>query len=199
MAGLRLGVLGGTFDPVHVGHLILAELARTQLLLDRVLFIPAGDPWRKASREVTSGEHRLAMVRLAIADNPAFDVDEREVRRPRPSYTSETLRELRAGLASGDEIYFLLGEDALSDLPNWHDPTEILRSARLAVAPRGGAAAPPSALTEARVVRVEMPCIGISSSDLRERVRRGLGLRYLVPPAVEAYVREQGLYRTGEP
>lgn len=196
MAGLRLGVLGGTFDPVHVGHLILAESARTQLGLDRVLFIPAGDPWRKASRAVTRGEHRLAMVRLAIADNPAFEVDEREVRRPGPSYTSETLRELRGGLAAGDEIYFLLGEDALVDLPNWHDPAEILRSAWLAVAPRGGAPLP--ALAEARVVRVEMPYIGISSSDLRERVRHGLGLRYLVPPSVEAYVREQGLYRAGE-
>jgi nicotinate-nucleotide adenylyltransferase len=192
---LRLGVLGGTFDPIHVGHLILAECAREQFGLATIRFIPAGDPWRKANRKITAKEHRLAMTRLAIDRNSVFEVDPREVQRSGPSYTSETLDELRAGLQAGDELYFLLGEDALEDLPHWHDADAIFNAATVAVAPRGEAAAEPVLTAPRKVERIDMPYVGISSTDLRERVRRGQSIRYMVPAEVEAYIRDNALYR----
>lgn len=191
----RLGVLGGTFDPIHLGHLILAEQAREQLRLDRVLFIPAGDPWRKSARKIAPAKHRLAMVELAVAGNDAFVFDDRELRRAGPTYTVETLRELRAGLQVNDEIYFILGADALADLPNWRDPAGLADVAMLAVAPREGVAAPALPIDASRVVRIEMPLIDISSTELRKRARQGRSLRYLVPDAVEAYIRDHGLYQ----
>ncbi len=192
---MNLGVLGGTFDPVHMGHLVLAECARDQLSLDRVIFVPAGDPWRKALRAITPALHRVEMVRLAVAGNEAFALDDREVRRSGPSYTSETLRELSASFSRGEVLYFLLGEDALADLPNWRDPAAIVREARLAIAPRKDS--PPvesPLLAGARVDRLDMPYIGISSTDIRQRVHERRSVRYLVPEAVEAYIRKQKLY-----
>ena len=189
----RIGVFGGTFDPPHVGHLIMAETARQQAGLDRVLFLPAGDPWRKAHREVTPAQHRLAMTRLAIADNPCFELDDREVRRQGPTYTADTLRELKAE-APDAQFYFITGEDALADLPNWHQPDLIVELAVFVVAPRLGARPPAGLVPEERIVRLEMPYIGISSTRLRDMAAAGLSLRYQVPVAVEAYIREQGLY-----
>ena len=122
---MRLGALGGTFDPPHLGHLLLAEQAREQLQLDKVLFIPAGDPWRKAGREIAPAAQRLAMTRLAIEGNAAFEVDGREIARDGPTYTVETLAELRAELGAGDELVFIVGQDALADLPNWRNPGGI--------------------------------------------------------------------------
>ena len=198
----RLGVLGGTFDPPHVGHLALAEQAREQLRLDRVLFIPAGDPWRKSQRAVTPAVHRLAMIRLAVAGNPAFAVDDSEVRRKGPTYSVDTLRELRARLATADELYFVIGQDALADLPHWRDPAGIAALALIAVArrpepvegPRADAEPPALPFDASRLVHVEMPLIDVSSTDLRARARAGRSLRYLVPDAVAAYIREKGLY-----
>src|SRR5262245_42715643 len=118
MAGLRLGILGGAFDPPHLGHLILAECALSQFKLDEVRFMPAGDPWRKSHREVTAAKHRLAMVRLAVEGNQAFVVDEREVKRSGATYTVDTLKELEAELSADSELYFVMGEDAFVDLPN---------------------------------------------------------------------------------
>ena len=123
---MRLGVLGGTFDPVHTGHLVLAEQAREQLRLDRVLWVPAGDPWRKAGEPVSPAEHRLAMVRLAIERNDAFEVSTTELDRPGPTYTLDTLQQLHEEYAA-EELIFLLGLDALADLPNWHKPAELIR------------------------------------------------------------------------
>lgn len=193
---MRLGILGGTFDPVHIGHLILAETARTGLALERVVFVPAGNPWRKEGREVTAAEHRLAMTRLAIADNNAFTIDDREVRHKGPSYTVETLTEMRRSLPEGSELYFIVGADALADMVHWRDPTGIARQAMVAVAPRQGSDLEGSSLPfpSERLVRVDMPYVGISSTWLRERARQRLSLRYLVPEAVEAYIREHGLY-----
>jgi nicotinate-nucleotide adenylyltransferase len=198
---VRLGVLGGTFDPPHVGHLILAEVARTSLKLERVLFVPAGDPWRKANQHVTPAEHRLEMLRLVLASDPWFEVCRLEVERPGPSYTVDTLEALHSQHGPGVELYFILGEDALHDLPNWKDPERIVALAWLAVAPRphGGesgivdlqAAVP--GLPE-RVVPLPMPTIDISSTGLRARARAGMSLRYLVPLAVEDYIRRHGLY-----
>lgn len=196
MAGLtRVGVIGGTFDPVHIAHLVLAEQAREQLQLQRVLFIPAGDPWRKAQRGVTPAADRLAMVRLAVRDNPAFAVDEREVRRSGPTYTVDTLRELRGELGAAAEVYFVVGEDALADLPAWRDPAGIAELAYIAVAPRPGWTPPPSLPFDInRLVRIEMPLMDVSSTELRARARAGRSLRYFVPDAVAAYIREHGLY-----
>lgn len=192
---MRLGVLGGTFDPPHIAHLVFAEQARQQLALDRVLFIPAGDPWRKAALKVTPAEHRLAMVRLAISDNAAFEVDDCEIKRVGPTYTVETLQGLRQRLKDDDEIFLLLGEDALADLPFWRDPAGIADLATIAVAPRQGVELPAGLPFDAkRLVPIDMPFMDVSSTALRERARRGLSLRYLVPPAVEAYISEHKLY-----
>jgi nicotinate-nucleotide adenylyltransferase len=192
---MKVGLLGGTFDPPHLGHLILAELSRQQLQLDKVLFVPAGDPWRKAHREVTPAHHRVAMTRLCIAGNDDFELDEREVKREGPTYTVDTLRELRGELDVNDEIYFIAGEDALADMPRWREPEQIAMLARIAVAPRRDAPMPedlPFDVGDLR--RIDMPLIEISSTELRERAKSGLSLRYLVPDAVNAYICEQGLY-----
>jgi nicotinate-nucleotide adenylyltransferase len=195
---MKVGIIGGTFDPVHTGHLVLAEQARDELSLDLVLFIPAGDPWRKAHREITPAEHRLAMLRLAIEGNAAFGISDVELRRDGPTYTADTLETL-AGERLDDAFYFIVGADALADLPNWHEPERIVRHAMLAVAPRDDTAVADVLLEvpqyAERVVRFTMPRMDISSTDIRERVRAGRSVRYLVPAAVEAYIRERGLYR----
>jgi nicotinate-nucleotide adenylyltransferase len=199
---LRLGVLGGTFDPVHVGHLLLAEGAREQLGLEQVLFVPAGQPWRKTRRRITKAEDRLAMLRLATEDNTAFEVSDLEVSRLGPSYTGETLASIRTEQKDA-EIFFILGEDALADLPNWRDPDRIVELAMLAVARRPNDSPEDRdlelmAIAPGREVWLSMPRIDISSSEIRERVRKGLSVRYRVPEAVEAYIREHKLYKDQE-
>jgi len=198
VAGLRVGVLGGTFDPVHRGHLALARAARDELALDGVLFVPAGQPWRKAGRIVAAAEDRLAMLRLALEGEAAFRVETLELDRPGPSYTADTLEALRA-VRPEDELYFIAGEDALADLPNWVRPERILELATLAVARREDAAAAAAerlpGLPE-RLVWLKMPPVAVSATEIRDRVRRGLPVAELVPPAVAAYIRERGLYRT---
>lgn len=204
MGRVRVGVLGGTFDPIHIGHLVLAEQAREQLELDEVLFVPAGDPWRKAGKRITPAVDRLKMVELAIAGNPAFGCSSIEVERPGPSYTVETLEALHAARPDAS-LYFVVGEDALFDLPNWKDPARIVSLAFIAAAKRG----PDSRLDKlaaddleglvaglsARLVRLEMSVIGVSATYLRDRVRRGASVRYLVPEVVRRYIEERGLYR----
>ncbi|HZP26296.1 MAG TPA: nicotinate-nucleotide adenylyltransferase [Dehalococcoidia bacterium] len=196
---MRIGVLGGTFDPVHLGHLVLAETAREQLALDLVLFSPAGQPWRKAHRVITPAEQRLGMLRLAL-EGSGFAISELEVDRDGPSYTADTLEEL-ARQHAGAELFFVLGYDALLDLPNWSRPERILKLASLAVAARRPEDVDVASLGSTlpgrgeRGVMLEMPYLEISSSDLRQRAREGRSLRFLVPPAVEAYIRENGLYR----
>jgi nicotinate-nucleotide adenylyltransferase len=189
---LRLGILGGTFDPIHIGHLILGEAAREGLALDRVLFVPTGVQWRKPGREIAPPEHRVAMTRLAIDDNPAFEMSTLEVDRPGPSYTVDTLEALMIE-RPGSELVLILGHDAYSDLPNWVRPERITELARVVVAARGGQthgtdAGPPAA-------GQRMPVVDISATDIRERVAGGRSTRYLVPAAVEAYIHEHGLYR----
>ncbi len=195
---MKLGFLGGTFDPVHLGHLVLAETARDQLGLDGVLLVPAGRPWRKADRRITEGHHRLAMLRLAVRDNPAFEVCTVEVERPGASYTVDTLEWLHAE-RQGSEVSFILGGDALRDLPNWRRPERILELAALAVArrsrQRAGGALTLAGAPAPRVLWLEMPRLDISASEIRQRVRQGRSIRYLVPEAVEAYIRQHALYR----
>jgi len=200
---MRVGVLGGTFDPPHLGHLILAQEALQGLGLSKVLFVPAGEPWRKAGRELSPRDQRLAMVRLAAGDNPGLGVSTAEVDRPGPSYTAETLAELREQFDSEIELFFIMGGDSLADFPHWHQPLRILELARLAVAERppsrdeGFEEGIPEELAEAlreRVVWLPMPLIAISASAVRERVRQGLSIRYWVPEAVEEYIRGHRLY-----
>ena len=202
MAGVRLGVLGGTFDPVQRGHLALARAARDELSLEQVLFVPAGQPWRKPGRVIGANEDRLAMLRLAVEGEPSFQVTALELERSGPSYTADSL-EVLAAQRRGDEMFFILGEDALVDVPNWARPERILELARLAVARRPDVSA--EALEEAqrrlpglreRVVWLKMPSVEVSATEIRERLSGGQPISGMVPPAVEAYIREHRLYRT---
>jgi nicotinate-nucleotide adenylyltransferase len=201
---MRVGVFGGTFDPVHYGHLILAEQAREQGRLDEVWFVPAARPPHKAGRDVTRFDRRVEMLRLALAGNPAFRVDELEGQRQGPSYTADTVAELRRRHPQA-ELLILVGSDTLLDLGQWHQPDRLLREAALLVTARPGHPVPPleelrprlglAADVPLRYERVETPLVDISSRDLRRRAAEGRSLRYLVPRAVEVYVREKGLYR----
>jgi nicotinate-nucleotide adenylyltransferase len=196
---VRLGVLGGTFDPVHTGHLVLAEQAREQLSLDRVLWVPSGEPWRKAERPVTPAAQRVEMVRLAIAGHPAFNLSTAEADRPGPSYSADTLAQLH-GEAPDAGLLFILGSDALADLPGWHEPARLIELATLAAVARDGRRYAAEELERllpglaARTVWVDMPRLDISGTELRARAAQGRSLRYLVPDAVEAYIRAQRLY-----
>jgi nicotinate-nucleotide adenylyltransferase len=199
----RIGILGGTFDPIHTGHLILAEETRVALALDRVLFVPAALPWRKADRVIAAGKDRLVMVELAIAGNPAFAASSIELTREGPTYTADTLEQLRSELGVGAELWFIIGADALIDLPYWKDPERILAQARLAVAGRPGYSLDEEARVErllpglrTGIDRVPMPLIEISSTELRRRVAQGISVRYRLPEAVVEYIAEQQLYRT---
>jgi nicotinate-nucleotide adenylyltransferase len=192
----RIGLFGGTFDPPHLGHLVLAEWARVRLRLDQVVFMPAGTPPHKRGRRLTDAVDRLAMTRLAVRGNPAFVVSAFEARRAGPSFTVDTLRHLHAR-RPGARFYLLMGLDSLEDFPGWHRPGEIARLATLVVATRPGPAGPaPRAPVPARlrVIRLDNPPVAISSSALRARARTGRSLRYLVPDAVAAYVERRGLY-----
>lgn len=195
---MNIGVLGGTFDPIHIGHLIVAEEARIKLGLEEVLFVPAGEPWLKQDRDVTPAIHRVEMVRRAIVDNPDFKLSTLEVDRSGPSYTVDTLEALQDRL-SETSLFFILGRDTLAELPLWKDPRKVIQLCRLVVPPRLGSRdlrhlerAIPGLL--ARVVQLDMPVIGISSSGIRQRVAQGMSVRYLVPPGVEAYITEQRIY-----
>ncbi len=190
-------MLGGTFDPVHNGHLILAQHACDQLALDLALFIPAGEPWRKAHRPITPAQHRLAMLELAIAGNDAFGISDIELRRAGPTYTADTLEALAAERLD-DEFFFVVGTDALADLPNWHEPERIIQHATLAVAGRGDTPAETAmrALPElkARMVRFDMPAVAVSSTEIRARVASRRDISAMVPAGVARYIVEHGLY-----
>ena len=201
MSGERIGLLGGTFDPIHLGHLIVAEEARTRLSLDRLLFVPSRQPWRKAGREIAHEADRLAMVRLAVEGNPGFEVSLVDLEREGPSYSVDTVCDVRATLSPEAELYFILGYDALMDLPHWHAPAELARITRLVTVIRPGYELDWSpleqAIPEARetVLLLETPEIGISSTEVRQRVAAGRSIRYWVPDLVAEYIQQQGLYR----
>jgi nicotinate-nucleotide adenylyltransferase len=201
---MRLGLLGGTFDPIHVGHLLMAEMACDTLSLNRVLFVPAGDPPHKQELEKISAFHRRAMVELAIAGNPHFELSLVDLERPGPHYTTDTVRLIRAEYTlATDDCFFIIGGDSLVDLPTWHNPPELVTLCRLAVIHRPGfrpdlpglEAAIPG--IGARLDWVEMPLIGISSSQIRARVQAGQSIRYQVVDAVWNYIDQHQLYRQG--
>ena len=191
----RIGLLGGTFDPPHLGHLVVAEIARVRLELDVVLLLVAGDPWMK--RTSAAPEHRVAMARLAVGDHPWLGVDDREVRRSGPTYTADTLEELHAEISDASFV-FLLGSDALAHLPRWKRVERALELAEFVAVGRPGHPTGDDHPLEAQVGGLAVPQIDISSTDLRERFGRGDAVRYQLPRAVEQYVRREGLYGAGD-
>jgi nicotinate-nucleotide adenylyltransferase len=198
MAATRSGILGGTFDPPHLGHLVLAAAARRELALDRVLFVPAGEPWRKRDREIAPAEARRAMVAAAIEPLAWAQLSTVELERSGPSYSVETARELAA---DGGQWWLILGGDALADLPHWHEPAELLATVRLAVAARDDLDAVPAALLElvqdaaARIDRVPMPALTVASTELRARIRERRATQQLIAEATRAVIDELRLYR----
>jgi len=198
---MKIGVLGGTFDPVHMGHLIIAEEVRARLDLAEVLFVPAGQPWLKLNNAISPAEHRVAMIRLAIADEPSFKLSTTEVERPGPSYTVDTIAELSRQIGAGDKLFFILGWDNLNQLPQWHEPSRLVKLCRLVPVPRVGCPSPDLDSLEAAIpglsqsiIMLDTPQIEISSSEIRDRVARGLSIHQLVPEAVERYIKEHRLY-----
>ena len=197
---MRLGILGGTFDPIHIGHLILAEEAWHQLGLDKVLLAPAADPPHKRDQGKSPAEHRVRMVELAIADNPHLALSRVDVDRPGPHYTLDMVQLLLKQHCPGVELYFLMGLDSLIDLPTWHKPLDLMQQCHLVAFSRPDADFDWTTLEAAlpgirsRVVLLPMPLLQISGSDLRTRVQQGRPLRYQVLPQVEQYIHEQQLY-----
>jgi nicotinate-nucleotide adenylyltransferase len=194
-----LGVFGGTFDPVHHGHLAIAEEARETLGLERVLLVPVARPPHKPGRPVTGADHRLAMAGIAVAGNPALDASPIEVERGGDSFTVDTLDALRR--QGCDDLWFILSSEALAGFPTWRDPARILELARLAVVPRGGASSLDAAWVhehfpgrEDRIRFLPGPRLPISGSVIRRRVAAGRSIRYLVPDGVAHYIAEHRLY-----
>ena len=201
---MRLGIFGGSFDPIHQGHLILAENCREQAGLDRILFIPAAQSPLKQNGPHASDSERLEMLRLAIAGHEAFAIEELEIARGGTSYTADTLEHL-ARQYPQDELFLLLGADAAADLPRWHEPARILELALPLFVQRPGSPPldlaalasliSPERLERVRQTRIAMPQIEISSSDIRRRIAAGHSIRYLTPRAVEKFIETAGLYR----
>ncbi len=186
---MRRGILGGTFDPPHVAHLVAGEMAFRQLELDVVTYLPAGAPWQKAGRQVTEARHRLAMTEAATQDVPYFDVDDREVLREGWSYTIDTLEEL-----AGDELTLILGADAASRLSTWHRAADVLDLVTVAVLPRPGTQQSEVEEAAGRVRWIDMPLLDVSGTELRDRARRGESLRFLVRDPVWAYIETHSVY-----
>lgn len=198
---MNIGVLGGTFDPVHNGHLMVAEEAKTRLNLAEVIFVPAGQPWLKTDRVITPAEHRLQMLQLALADKPGFKLSTMEIERDGPSYTIDTISELQGQLNAEDELFFILGWSSLAELPQWRDAPRLIQTCYLVAAPRPGASRPNLKALEAsipgisqRVMLLDKPYIHVSASEIRDRVARGLSVRHLVPEPVNRYIKEHKLY-----
>jgi nicotinate-nucleotide adenylyltransferase len=187
-------VLGGTFDPIHLGHLRAAENAREALALDEVVFVPSGSPPHRTA-PLSSGLDRFAMVALATALHPAFVASDVELARGGPSYTADTLEELRRG-RPGDALFLIVGSDTFPEMQTWKDPERLFALCTVAVADRpGAAAAVPRAGAAARVERVSGPGLAISATEVRQRVRERRSVRYLVPDGVADYIVKRGLYR----
>ena len=199
----RRGVLGGTFNPIHLGHLLVAEEARSALALDEVIFVPAGDPWMRTQEEIALKEHRWDMVLRAIEPNPHFSASRVDLDRAGPSYTVDTLKDLLFGKPGAGLYWFIMGVDTLMGLPRWKDPERLLRLCRLAVVSRPGndLSKTMETLTKElpfianRIDVVSGLAVDISATDIRERVRAGRSIKYRVPDAVESYIMERGLYK----
>lgn len=201
MVSLKTGILGGTFDPIHTGHLILAEEVKSRLGLDEIIFIPTGQPYYKADKTISPATDRLNMVKLAISGKPYFRVMDIEIKRSGPTYTADTLNDLKLILPEKTELYFILGWDNLEALPRWHKAPEIIRLCQLVAVPRIGQVKPDVdelddklPCLQQSLIMLSKPEVDVSSSLVRERVENGQGVEHLVPEAVAAYIKEHGLY-----
>ncbi len=198
---MKIGVLGGTFDPTHNGHLTVAKEVRIRLGLTKILFVPAGQPWLKEGIPISAAEHRVKMVRLAISDKPCFKLSTIEVDRAGPSYTVDTISELQAQCGGRDEFFFILGWDNLAQLPRWKEPSRLIKMCHLVAVPRPGYSLPALDSLEAlipglsqRLLLLDKPEVDIDSTAIRNRVAQGLSIRHLVPEPVERYIKQNKLY-----
>lgn len=200
MTTTRIGLLGGTFNPVHTGHLIIAEHAADELQLDRVLFVPAQTPPHKPGIDILPAHHRVAMVQRAIAGNDRFEFSDLDLRTDSPSYTSDLV--IRIDQVNPEwDLFFVAGADSLRDFPTWHEPETILRHVTLAIANRPGIVINDGVLSAVpglrdRVRVFPSPLIDISSTDIRDRISQRRSIRYLVPERVRTYIEDHGLYRS---
>lgn len=201
---MKIGILGGTFDPVHNGHIKVAEEVRSQLDLTKVVFLPASQPWLKADSPISPAAHRVEMVRLAIVVHPYFELSLVEINRSGPSYTVDTIEELRVKLDTGAELFFILGWDSFPLLPRWKEPTRLIKLCRLVVVPRPGYNLPDVKQMETlipgllrNVILLDRPEIDVSATQIRKRVAQGLSIRGLVPAPVVDYIKQHQLYVVG--
>jgi nicotinate-nucleotide adenylyltransferase len=195
---MRLGVMGGTFDPIHHGHLVAASEVQALFGLDEVVFVPTGQPWQKDTREVSPREHRYLMTVVATASNPRFTVSRVDIDRPGPTYTIDTLRDLHAQRPD-DELFFITGADALAQILSWKDADELFELAHFIGVTRPGYVLSESGLPADRVTLQEVPAMAISSTDCRARVERAEPVWYLVPDGVVQYINKYRLYAAGTP
>lgn len=197
----RIGILGGTFDPIHLGHLAIAEEARDRLDLDTVILIPAGRPWLKSGQQVTPADHRLAMVKLAVGDRQGLEVSTIEIDRPGPTYTVDTLAEMRRDLGSDVELYFIMGMDSIRELPRWREPERLFDMCTVIAVSRPDSVDVSIADIErefpaarGRIKTILGPMLDISATDIRTRIAEARSISDCVPPPVERYICENGLY-----
>ncbi len=193
---VRLGVMGGTFDPIHHGHLVAASEVAHLYSLDEVVFVPTGQPWQKAHRPVTQAETRYLMTVIATADDPRFTVSRVDIDREGPTYTVDTLRDLHVQRPDA-ELFFITGADALGSILTWRDPHDVLELAHLVGVTRPGHDVDAAHLPAGSASIVEIPALAISSTDCRERVAQGAPISYLVPAGVDRFIAKLGLYRAG--
>jgi nicotinate-nucleotide adenylyltransferase len=191
----RVGVMGGTFDPIHHGHLVAASEVAHYFALDEVVFVPTGASWQKEDREVSSAEDRYLMTVIATASNPRFRVSRIEIDRPGPTYTIDTLRQLRAERGESTELFFITGADALSRIMSWHNADELFSLAHFVGCTRPGHRLSGGGVPDDGVSLVEIPALAISSTECRQRLAAGEPIWYLVPDGIVQYIAKRGLYR----
>ncbi|MGC4084737.1 MAG: nicotinate-nucleotide adenylyltransferase [Vicinamibacterales bacterium] len=196
---LRLGVMGGTFDPIHHGHLVAASEVQARFALDEVVFVPTGEPWQKAGKQVSQAEDRYLMTTIATASNPRFSVSRVDIERPGPTYTVDTLRDIRTVRPGPMDLFFITGADALSKILTWKGVDELFDLAHFVGVSRPGVPLGENDIThlpEDKVTLLEVPALSISSTACRERVAQGLPIWYLVPDGIVQYIAKRGLYRS---
>jgi nicotinate-nucleotide adenylyltransferase len=201
---MNIGVIGGTFDPIHLGHLAIAEQARNQLELAEVVFIPAGNPYFKDGTRISAPAHRVSMLKLAVSGRPYFKISLIEIERSGPSYSVDTISALKKNIYKNDEIFFIVGWDTLAALHLWHNPQRLMALCRFVAAPRPGYQRPDTRVLEKdlpgiseRTVIMDSPLIDISSTQIRARAARGLPFENLVPAEVAEYIQAHQLYQNG--
>ena len=191
----RVGVMGGTFDPIHHGHLVAGSEVAHIFALDEVIFVPTGEPYQKSGREISSAEDRYLMTVIATASNPRFSVSRVDIDRPGPTYTIDTLRDLADANGPGTDLYFITGADALANILTWHDVDALFGLAHFIGCTRPGHRLTGQGLPDGKVSLVEIPALAISSSECRHRVAAGEPVWYLVPDGVVQYIAKRGLYQ----